>query len=476
MKSIQSCKTVLPCVPTASRLGRRSFLKGSALTVAALSSVAPFQALLSRKASAVELPYSPDYGPLAPVNDDNTGLPLIMLPAGFRYVSFGWTGDPMRDGNPTPSSHDGMAVVESRGNQVVLVRNHEQETGTPFAPAELSFDPGASGGTTNLSFNTRTGQWIESWPSLSGTVRNCAGGNTYRGSWLTCEEDLRDPDAEPTLTENHGWMFEVPAFDAAVPEPLRDMGRFNHEAVAVDPVTGIVYETEDSTPAGFYRFVPNDPVRLSAGGQLQMLRVRGERQIDLSQGIAVGTTFRVTWVTIDEPLRAHTPGITPPDGLGVFMQGFDKGGASFTRLEGCWYDSGSIFFTSTDGGTAGKGQVWHYDPRREELRLIFESPGQGVLDNPDNITVSPRGGIILCEDGDRPGQRLIGLTPEGETFPFAENNVVLEEPRNDIPADDYRGEEWAGATFSPDTRWLFVNIQTPGITFAITGPWDNGAL
>jgi secreted PhoX family phosphatase len=130
----------------------------------------PFQALLSRQASAAELPYSPDYGPLAPVNDDNTGLPLIMLPAGFRYISFGWTGDPMRDGNPTPSAHDGMAVVESRGNQVVLVRNHEQETGTPFAPAELSFDPGASGGTTNLSFNIRTGQWIESWPSLSGTV------------------------------------------------------------------------------------------------------------------------------------------------------------------------------------------------------------------------------------------------------------------------------------------------------------------
>ena len=157
------------------------------------------------------------------------------------------------------------------------------------------------------------------------------------------------------------------------------------------------------------------------------------------------------------------------------MQGFDKGGASFSRLEGCWYDSGSIFFTSTSGGTVGEGQVWHYDPRREELRLIFESPAQRVLDNPDNITISPRGGILLCEDGDRVGQRLIGLTPRGEIFPFAVNNVVLNGEKNGITGD-FRGREWAGATYSPDTRWLFVNIQTPGITFAIIGPWDNGAL
>jgi uncharacterized protein len=475
MKDMHRRATVPSCASTASGLGRRSFLKGSALAVAGLSSVVPFQALLSRKASAVELPYSPDYGPISPVNDENTGLPLIMLPAGFRYISFGWTGDPMRDGNPTPSLHDGMAVVSTRGDQVVLVRNHEVEFATPFAPAELTFDAGeAGGGTTNLSFNTRTGRWLESWPSLSGTVRNCAGGDSYRGSWLTCEETLADSTINENLTENHGWVFDVPAFGAADPVPLRDMGRFSHEAVAVDPVTGIVYETEDNTPAGFYRFVPNNPARLSEGGQLQTLRVRGERQIDLSQGIAVGMKFRVTWVDIDNPRQAHTPGNT--DGLGVFMQGFDRGGASFTRLEGCWYDSGSIFFTSTDGGTAGEGQVWQYDPRREELTLIFESPEEAVLDNPDNITISPRGGIILCEDGDREGQRLIGLTPQGETFSFAANNVVLEEDRNGIPADDYSGQEWAGACYSSDTRWLFVNIQTPGITFAITGPWDNGAL
>jgi uncharacterized protein len=79
------------------------------------------------------------------------------------------------------------------------------------------------------------------------------------------------------------------------------------------------------------------------------------------------------------------------------------------------------------------------------------------------------------EDGNLTGQRLIGLTRQGEVFPFAQNTMVLHGEHNGI-SGDFRGEEWAGATYSPDGRWLFVNIQTPGITFAITGPWDNGAL
>ena len=33
--------------------------------------------------------------------------------------------------------------------------------------------------------------------------------------------------------------------------------------------------------------------------------------------------------------------------------------------------------------------------------------------------------------------------------------------------------ELAGAVFSPDGSTLFVNIQTPGVTVAITGPWDT---
>jgi uncharacterized protein len=463
----------LNAVPT--HCNRRTFLKSATLVVAGVSAAVPWQALRTRPATAAQLPYSPDYGPLVPTPDAHTGLELLALPEGFTYISYGWTGDPLRDGTPTPGAHDGMAVVATERHRVVLVRNHEiGSSGTPFTPAHLAYDPGAAGGTTNLLFDTQRGLWLASWPSLSGTVTNCAGGSTPWGSWLTCEETVVAPAADNSFTQTHGWVFEVPAFQPAHPVPLTALGRFVHEAVAVDPITGYVYETEDRNPrAGFYRFLPHEWGRLAYGGQLQMLQVPEQPQINLANGVAVGTVFDVDWVDIDDPTRAHSPGTT--DTLGVFMQGFGQGGASFTRLEGCRYHGGNIYFTSTNGGIVGEGQVWEYDPRREQLTLLYESPAQAVLDNPDNLTVSPRGGLVLCEDGNLTGQRLIGLTRQGEVFPFAQNTIVLHGEKNGI-SGDFRGEEWAGATYSPDGRWLFVNIQTPGITFAITGPWDNGAL
>ena len=133
----------------------------------------------------------------------------------------------------------------------------------------------------------------------------------------------------------------------------------------------------------------------------------------------------------------------------------------------------------------GEGQVFEYDPSRETVKLIYDSPTAQELDNPDNITVTPRGGLLLCEDaaGDNVfGERLVGLTLDGKTFTFGINNInflaggVGTPPNSTILARDYRNNEWAGACYSPDGNWLFVNIQTPGVTFAITGPWKSGPL
>ena len=157
------------------------------------------------------------------------------------------------------------------------------------------------------------------------------------------------------------------------------------------------------------------------------------------------------------------------------MQGKDQGAVTFARLEGCWHGNGLIYLDSTSGGDKELGQIWQYSPKDERLKLIFESPSTDVLDSPDNLTVSPRGGLVLCEDGDVVPHRIHGLTPDGQLFTFAENNAVLNGEKNRFHGD-YRGEEWAGATFSRDGRWFFVNIQTPGITFAITGPWGEGLL
>ena len=455
---------------------RRAFLQAGIA-----SSLAAF---LDRTAPGARPAAITGYGRLSPVVDETTGLELLSLPDGFRYSSFGWTGDDMADGGITPGAHDGMGIVLETDDRITLIRNHELKERSPdFGSEQMQFDPRAGGGCSRLQFDSRAGKWTDAVACLAGTVKNCAGGPTPWGTWLSCEESVLGPgdfddDRNWPFQQQHGWIFEVPAEGCAVPKPLKSMGRFVHEAVAVDPDTGIVYETEDRGTAGFYRYLPNKAGQLQAGGKLQMLRIPGLS--DTRTGLKVGHEFDVDWVDIEDPERAHWMTTSSPeqpngDELGVFMQGKVQGAATFARLEGCWYGNNRIYLVSTNGGNARSGQVWQFDPRNQRLRLIFESPGADILDSPDNICVSPRGGLLLCEDGEAVPHRLHGMTPDGKLFAFAENNIILNGERNGFRGD-FRAEEWAGATFSSDGKWLFVNIQTPGITFAITGPWENGLL
>src|SRR5688572_5581411 len=277
---------------------RRTFMARGALFAGALWAT-PLQTFMARRAYGAALTPSP-YGPVAPVRDDTTGLPLLQLPPGFRYLSYGWTGQVMSDGVATPGLHDGMAVVDvlggdNNGNErwrpggdrsgrgggvgrsvgsgkLVLVRNHEMAVGAPYtANRRITYRPDGAGGTTNLIFNTNKGRFEDAWSSLAGTIRNCAGSVTPWGSWLTCEE---------TTDPGHGYNFDVGP-RLGDPTPLVDMGRFSHEATAVDYFTGWVYETEDSNDCGFYRFVPNVPGQLKEGGELFMLKVQDQRNADL---------------------------------------------------------------------------------------------------------------------------------------------------------------------------------------------------
>jgi secreted PhoX family phosphatase len=285
-------------------------------------------------------------------------------------------------------------------------------------------------------------------------------------------------------------VYEAGVQENGTPLPLKAMGRFSHEALAIDPTSGIVYMTEDgpsfSTDAGsgFYRFIPRNSRQLRLGGRLQMLKVVGQPQYDTRPLAANGTTLSVEWVDIPKP--------DPNMGAGdksTFQQGYDVGGASFRRLEGCWYGDRKIFFLSTDGGPVtasggGEGQVFVYNPATETVQLIFASPDPLVLENPDNLGIAPNGSLILCEDNSgstaNPGERLLFLNLNGEIFNFALNNMnftatglgqYLRQESGILFTSDYRQSEWAGATFSADGKWLFVNIQSPGVTFAITGPW-----
>jgi secreted PhoX family phosphatase len=443
-----------------SRISRRALLRAGA-GIGLGMAAGPFDVLEwfgpgRAEAAAVSPREAPDnggYGPLSPAG------PVLDLPDGFHYVRFGNAGEPMSSGGPTPPCHDGMAAFRGTAGTVRLVRNHEvTEVGQAFATP--AYDPVATGGTTTLVFDARAGRLLSSFPSLAGTHRNCAGGRTPWGSWLSCEEGT--PGPRSGFERLHGYVFEVPAESdsTTAPVPLRAMGRFVHEAVAVDPGTGIVYLTEDRAPAGFYRFVPGTPGVLRDGGRLQMLAVDRHPEYDTRTDQPSGLALRTTWVDIADP--------DPPDAglnpLAVFQQGFRLGGAIFGRLEGCCFDQGRILLNSTAGGDAGCGQVWEYRPQADGsgmLRLVFESPAEQYLRQPDNITASPRGGVLLCEDHEG-YDRLIGLDPEGRVFEFARNRLS--------PG------EFAGVTYGPGGNWLFVNIQRPGMTLAITGPWSRGCL
>ncbi|MDQ3305042.1 MAG: PhoX family protein [Actinomycetota bacterium] len=479
-------------------IDRRKFLKaGTAATVGGLTGAGPLSALLANAAGAEVRPVrgrrsivaedNGGYGPLSPTRDLATGETFLALPEGFSYTAFGQTGEMGSDGFPTPDRHDGMAAFPGPGaNQVRLVRNHERGySPVPFEGSgeqplvgnpDFAYDRNSGGACTTLLFDTASMRLVDSFISINGTSVNCAGGLTPQGSWLTCEETTNGPSTELAgagFQETHGYIFEVPAEGGVVtdPQPLRPMGRFAHEAVAIDPATGSVYETEDNgDESGFYRFLPARPDNLAAGGKLQMLAIRGRSNFDTRTGQTVGRPLPAEWVEINDP----DPAGATENRSAVFEQGAAAGGATFARLEGAWFGDGRIYFNSTSGGEAGLGQVWEYRPLGGSspfasrfgglLTLIFESPGASLLDSPDNITVTPRGGLALCEDGDDE-QFVRGISVDGRIFDFALNLVSENEDK-----------EFAGACYSPDGTVLFVNIQTPGISFAITGPFDKGSM
>lgn len=468
--------TSLPDDPNRAREARRRFLAfGVTATGLALS---PLGRLLAATGDAAAT--AAGYGPLRPVLDDTTKQPLLLLPDGFSYRSFGWTGSPLSDGTPTPRAHDGMGVLRGEGDRIVLVRNHEVvRADGAFGPASSHYDAACSGGTVTLEFDLARGELVQARPSLSGTLQNCAGGLTPCNTWLSCEElvsradtPVLMKDGQAVLKRDHGFVFEVPAQGLSNAEPLLALGQFKHEAALVHEPSGIVYLTEDAYErAGFYRCLPTKPGDLQRGGRLQMLRVKGREE--MRRGLRAGQRFAVDWVEIEEPTR----GVDPADGehRGVQRQGFAHKAACFTRLEGIIATDTEIFFTATDGGDAACGQLWVYLPGSEELMLVYESPDPATLDYPDNIVLSPRGGLVLCQDSKGGSQRLYGIGRDGSgLFEFARNNTQLDGVLGF--SGDFRGAEWAGACFSPDGKWLFANVYTPGYTVAITGPWKHGLI
>ena len=424
------------------------------------------------------------FGELVPTAAKNTGEMLLELPKGFEYNVIGKVKTQMADGQITPAAHDGMATFKVK-NELRIIRNHEVSGGrVPKENAAIGsanhYDEGAGGGTTTLIINPKTHELVRDFVSLSGTLINCAGGRTPWGSWISCEETTLGQSKRPTkngkeiggFAKPHGYCFEVSASANSniAPVPLTAMGRFVHEAIAVDKKSGVIYLTEDNNPGGFYRFLPKRNKRLAEGGTLQILKVKNTDNFDTRSGQKNGMSYAANWVTIDnpDPIEADT------DELAVFNQGKLKGAAAFSRLEGCFADEkGRIYFVSTSGGDNKGGQIWLYTPNKKDegtLTLLFESPDREILDMPDNLCLKPKSNLIfICEDSDYgPGSGstrdnfLRILTPNGQIANFARNI-----------AQGFEATEFAGSTFSKDGQTLYVNLQAVGATLAIWGDWDK---
>jgi secreted PhoX family phosphatase len=471
---------------------RRKFLTLAGATATGTTLVSPLEAFYARVARGQGV-RGVGFGPLQPrrpLNPEDLGntvvgnlsnVPLLELPPGFNYTAISITGQTMSDGNLVPGDHDGMAAFPGPGNNVILIRNHELSPGESkfgnaqgvIAPANKKYDQINAGGTTTLMVGPNR-RLVSDFASLSGTIRNCAGGPTPWGSWISCEETFNT--GNPGVVR-HGYNFEVPVsseISLADPTPLIAMGRFSHEAVAVDPSTGYIYETEDRGDSCFYRFVPavgipTAPGQLTEGGTLFALVIQGMPTVNTSNNfflggapglIPIGQPMPVAWVQIEEP---------DPVNDTVRAEAQSKGAAIFNRGEGAWYGNGLIYFISTGGGAGGNGQVWVYNPSAETITLLVEAAPTGeLLDNPDNITVAPFGDLFLCEDGG--GQQfVVGVTESGELYQFARNALIRPDNGN---ADN---SEFAGACFSPDGRTLYVNTQGIGITYCIWGPWSRRA-
>ena len=360
------------------------------------------------------------YGPL--IADPKK---IFDLPAGFSYKVISRSGETMSDGLRVPGAPDGMAAFPGPDGRVILVRNHELDPPTPqegpWGPdyyllpkvdASRIYDAGKgrphNGGTTTVVYNPATGEVEKMFLSLAGTMHNCCGGPTPWGTWISCEEAVES--VSESNEKEHGFTFEVPAtteMGLTMPVPLKAMGRFFHEAVAVDPRTSIVYQTEDRNDGLIYRYISTTPRQLAAGGKLHILLIRGRKTFDTRNYAETGGAFMkvndpmpVQWLDIDNIQ-------SPKDDLRT--RGAERGAAVFARGEGMWFGNNEVFFACTNGGLSQRGQIFRYRPSTAEgtpgeesnpgtLELYLEPNNSTLLESCDNVTVAPWGDLMICED------------------------------------------------------------------------------
>ncbi|MDB4126196.1 PhoX family protein [Candidatus Marinimicrobia bacterium] len=402
---------------------------------------------------------------ILPIQNDPNGILKVMEKFSYKIISE--KGQIMSDGLMVPDKADGMASFIGEDGKIILIRNHEighfktieklLKLNPFYKNKNLIYDLGKNGvpccgGTTTLVYNPKSKKIEKEYLSLAGTLVNCSGGPTPWNTWISCEETVATQNYD--LAKNHGYNFEVtPSENINLNNaiPLKAMGRFRHEGVAIDPVTSIAYQTEDRDEGLIYKFIPNTKEQYIMGGKLQSLSIknglndtRNWNKNNYNQNIK----YKIEWLDIEDVENKD-------DKLRYSMA--DKGAAIFARPEGIWFSNNIVYFTCTSGGAKKLGQIWKLDVKKQTIELMFESHNSDTMRKCDNITIAPWGDVIVCEDG-KGKDKIIGIKENGDTYVIAENS--------------FNNSEFAGVNFSPDGSILFVNIYSPTMTIAITGPWN----
>ncbi|MFC5261471.1 alkaline phosphatase PhoX [Kribbella qitaiheensis] len=474
-------------------LARRSVLRGAAGAGAAgvgFAAVGAVPSLAEATPRPQHQPF-PSHRPFPPLMDDPKGL--LALPPGFKYTVVTHAGETkLKSGQPTPSLHDGTAAFDD-GRNYLLIQNHEIGANDPLGVPQIAgtvYDAGvgSAGGCTVISVD-KDGRNRGEWVGISGTLTNCAGGPTPWGTWMTCEETESKANGTTRL-KDHGYVFEVWADgETAHPVPLKALGRYAHEALAIDKSRTHIYLSEDASgPNGlFYRWSGPRGYKLSSKswkdlvdvnfGTLEAMAILGD------DGKPIPDVAYLTSAQLLRPFRVAWVPVPDRDAVSVSVrkQLTDDKVTRGKKFEGVYGTDEGVYVVNSfaEGGSADlpadavphDGMVWFYNYEAKTIQLVTYFPESAAankgteakyndynFDGPDNVTVTPWGSLVLAEDGNA-SSHVLSSTPGGPTYAIARNML------ND--------SEFTGPTFSDDGKVLFVNIQTPGITLAITGPWRD---